>query len=173
MDMQLPNGVEDADTPDESVAKLPHATAYLLEFSKNRYVAFPPHTGVELVEQPRVVAVPGMPYFCLGLMAWHGKQIPLLDLGRLLLDEMPAPSSPTIGHVLVLAYQSVPGQALEYGAVNAPSLISMVEVVDSQQCELPAEPELLAGVSLSCFQYQGQAVPILDTAGIFSKPGGR
>jgi chemotaxis signal transduction protein len=170
MDMQLPDTVEDLAQADESVAQAPHATAYLLEYETGRFLAFPPHTGMELVEQPRVVYVPGMPPFCLGLMKWQGRQIPVLDLARLLLGRDSEPGLTTTGHVLVLAYQKAPGHALEYGAVNAPFLISMVSVEDSQQTDPSTEIKVLTGMSLSCFEYQGQAVPILDTARIFSKP---
>jgi len=170
MDMHLPYAVEDLLPGDEPVQSVPHATAYLLEYSKNRFVAFPAHTGVELIDQPVVVMVPGQPGFCLGLMPWQGGQrIPLIDLERLLKGHE-GQGSPSIGHVLVLAYQSAPGHALQYGAVLAPSLIRMIEVMDSQQCALPAEIEALPRISQSCFEYEGQAVPILDTARLFSGP---
>jgi chemotaxis signal transduction protein len=168
MDMQIPKDVEDLLTSEAVVADVPRATAYLLEYSKGRYVALPVHTGVELVEQPRVVPVPGMPYFCLGLIAWQGRQLPLLDLARLLLGPS-TQGSPSIGHVLVLAYQSAPGGALEYGAVCAPSLISKIEVVDGQQCELANGSDALAKMALSCFAIDGHAVPIVDSSKIFSK----
>jgi chemotaxis signal transduction protein len=171
MEMQLPSGVEDLLTPDEPVPEVPHATAYLLEYSQGHYFAFPAHTGVELVEQPRVVAVPGMPYFCLGLMAWQRRQLPLLDLAKLVAGPLPQGNgNPSIGHVLVLAYQTARGKALEYGAVCAPSLISKLEVIDSQQCELPKDSDLLPRIALSCFEYEGQAVPILDSASLFARP---
>jgi hypothetical protein len=169
MEMQLPSGLEDLLTSDDSVPDVPRATAYLLEYSKGHYFAFPAHTGVELVEQPRVVAVPGMPYFCLGLIAWQGRQLPLLDLAKLMAGPIAQGHPPLIGHVLVLAYQTAPGRALEYGAVCAPSLISKLEVVDSQQCELPKDNDLLPRISLSCVEIDGHAVPIVDSARIFSK----
>jgi len=171
MEMQLPSGVEDLLTSDDSVPDVPRATAYLLEYSKGHYFAFPAHTGVELVEQPRVVAVPGMPYFCLGLIAWQGRRLPLLDLAKLMAGPIAQSNGhPSIGHVLVLAYQTAPGKALEYGAVCAPSLISKLEVVDSQQCDLPKGSDLLPRIALSCFEYEGRAVPIIDSASLFSCP---
>jgi chemotaxis signal transduction protein len=169
MDTHSPYAVEDLLAGDEPAASVPHATAYLLEYRKNRFVAFPAHTGVELIDQPKVVIVPGQPGFCLGLMSWQGgRRIPLIDLEKLLTDGG-GQGSTSIGHVLVLAYQSAPNQALQYGAVLAPSLIRMIEVTDSQQWALPVEIEALPRISLSCFEYQGQAVPILDTAGLFSR----
>ena len=167
MDMHLPYVEENLHSADESIPNVPRAKAYLLEYRPGFFVAFPAHTGVELIDQPVIVMVPGMPSFCLGLMAWQGRRLPVLDLDRFLTGPG-VHGSPSVGHVLILAYQSAPGRALEYGAVLAPSLIQMIEVMDSQQCELPVDIERLPRLSLSCFEYEGQAVPVLDTARIFA-----
>lgn len=169
MDMHLPYVDEDLLSAGDSIPNVPRAKAYLLEYRQGGFVAFPAHTGVELIDQPVIVMVPGMPYFCVGLMAWQGRRLPVLDLDKLLTGPG-IDGNPPVGHVLILAYQSAPGRAVEYGAVLAPSLIQMIEVVDSQQCELPADIEGLPRLSLSCFEYEGQAVPVLDTARIFSRP---
>jgi chemotaxis signal transduction protein len=114
------------------------------------------------------VVVPGAPYYCLGLMAWEGRQLPLLDLDTLL-RAYPA-GEPSTGHVLVLAYQSAPGRALDYGAVCARSLVRMIEVADSQACELPRDSDLWPWIAMSCFEHEGRAVPVLDTARLFAPP---
>jgi chemotaxis signal transduction protein len=169
MDMYIPSAVEDVLSEDDSIPNIPRAKAYLLEYRPDCFVAFPAHTGVELVDQPVFLPVPGMPYFCLGLMAWQGRRIPLLDLDRLLTGPSVG-ANPLIGHVLVLAYQSAPGRALDYGAVLAPSLIRMIEVLDSQQCALPADIDALLRTALSCFEFEARPVPVLDTARVFSTP---
>jgi chemotaxis signal transduction protein len=169
MDMHLPYVDEDLLSADESAPSVPRAKAYLLEYGQGRFVAFPAHTGVELVEQPVIVTVPGMPYFCRGLMAWQGRRLPVLDLDKFLTGPG-LRGNPSVGHVLILAYQSARGRAVEHGAVLAPSLIQMIEVMDSQQCELPADIQMLPRLALSCFEYEGRAVPVLDTGRIFSNP---
>lgn len=169
MDMQLPDFGDDMLSSEEAGPIVPRAKAYILEYGQGGLVAFPAHTGVELVDQPRYVVVPGMPYFCQGLMAWQGRRIPLLDLNKFLRGPE-AQRTSSVGHVLILAYQSAAGQALEYGAVLAPALIQMIDVIDSQQCALPADIAVLSGISLSCFEYEGRPVPVLDTARIFCKP---
>jgi chemotaxis signal transduction protein len=169
MDMYIPSAVEDVLPEDDAIPNVPRAKAYLLEYRQGCFVAFPAHTGVELVDQPEFVVVPGMPYFCLGLMAWQGRRLPLLDLDRLL-NGPGVLGRPSIGHVLVLAYQCAPGQALKYGALLAPSLIQMIDVIDSQQCPLPTDIPGLPRISLSCFEFEGKAVPVLDTARLFANP---
>ena len=147
----------------------PRAPARLLEYKRGCFVAFPAHATIGLIDSPTIVAVPGTPYYCLGLMAWQGRQLPLLDLNTLL-RAYPENEQPPAGHVLVLAYQSAPGQPLQYGAVCAPWLVRMIEVADSQQCELPGDSDLWPWISVSCFDYEGHAVPVLDTSRLFARP---
>jgi chemotaxis signal transduction protein len=170
MDTQLPQTIEgihaEADAaplPDEA-----RATARLLEYRRGQFVAFPAHTTVELVARPALLVVPGSPYYCYGLMAWQGRQIPLLDLNTLL-RAYPDERAPAIDHVLVLAWQRAPRQPIDYGAVCAPSLLQMIEVGDSQQCELPSHSDLWPLIAWSCFYHAGQAVPVLDTGRLFAQ----
>ncbi len=154
----------DGEAPPEA-----RAPARLLEYKRGCFVAFPAHATIGLLENPEVVPVPGAPYYCLGLMPWQGRQLPLLDLDTLL-RAYPAAAPPDSGHVLVLAYQGAPGRALEYGAVCAPWLVQMIQVTDSQQCELPPDSDLWPWISLACFEHEGHAVPVLDTARLFGPP---
>lgn len=150
------------ETPTES-----RALACVLEYAAGAFVALPIHSGVELVEKPRFVPVPGMPEHALGLMAWQGRQLPLIDLASYLRGE-PAPAGEQMSHVLVTAYQTARGEPIEYGAVNAPFLVRMVEVGNSQACPLPAELLDRADATVSCFRYQDEPVAVLDLARIFT-----
>ncbi|MEQ1658669.1 MAG: hypothetical protein ABL896_07815, partial [Hylemonella sp.] len=62
MDMQLPVLVDDA-LPAEAGRETP-ALACVLEYGADSFIALPVHAGVELVESPRLVPVPGMAHFC-------------------------------------------------------------------------------------------------------------
>jgi chemotaxis signal transduction protein len=166
MDMQLPV-LFDA-LRDES-AREASALACVLEYSADSFIALPVHAGVELIEQPRVVPVPGMAHFCRGLLPWQGRQLPLVDL-RAYLGGIGSPASPSFNHVLVVAYQSAPDDAIEYGAFCAPFLIRMVEVVDSDQCPLPQGQACWTGIAISCFLHQGRVIPVLDPSRIFLSP---
>ena len=169
MDRQIQDRVEDLEPPPEAAPREARTPARLLEYRHGGFVAFPAHTTVGLIECPPVVAVPGAPYYCRGLVAWQERRLPLLDL-HTLLRAYPAPNEPPIGHVLVLAYQSAPGLPLDYGAVCARSLVRMIEVADSQACALPGDSDLWPWISLSCFEHEGHCVPVLDTARLFGEP---
>ena len=162
------DGALPADPP-EAGATEPRVAARLLEYQRGRFVAFAAHTTLELIERPPLVTVPGAPYYCRGLVAWQGRQLPLLDL-HTLLRAYPDEYAQPLRHVLVLAFQRAPRQPLEYGALCAPSLLRMVQVADSQQCPLPTDSDLWPWLALACFTYEGEAVPVLDTARLFAQP---
>lgn len=169
MDTELSRLAAAPQAPSQGAAEEPRAPARLLEYKRGCFVAFPAHATIGLVDNPKVAAVPGAPYYCLGLMSWQGRELPLLDLNTLL-RAYPDADPPPAGHVLVLAYQSAPREPLQYGAVCAPWLVRMVEVADSQQCDLPEDSDLWPWISLACFDHEGRAVPILDTSRLFGPP---
>lgn len=170
MELELPQAIDGARAyPEAAATGEARAPARLLEYKRGCFVAFAAHATIGLIDSPAVVPVPGAPYYCLGLMAWQGRQLPLLDLNTLL-RAYPDEEAPAAGHVLVLAYQRAPGRPLDYGAVCAPWLVRMIEVADSQQCELPGDSDLWPWISLSCFEHDGQAVPVLDTSAVFAPP---
>ena len=168
-DLQLPAQDDELQLPADGASQELRTPARLLEYKRGGFVAFPAHTTVGLIECPTVLAVPGAPYYCLGLIAWQGNLLPLLDLNTLL-RAYPDGGQAPIGHVLVLAYQSAPGRPVEYGAVCARLLVRMIEVADSQQCDLPGDSDLWPWIALSCFEFEGRAVPVLDTARLFAEP---
>lgn len=167
MDLRPPLLVDDA-LPGEAGSD-PPALACVLEYAADSFIALPVHAGVELVESPRLVPVPGMAHFCRGLVAWRGRQLPLIDLQAYLWG-MDSPASPPFSHVLMVAYQVAPGAAIEYGAFCAPFLIRMVEVVDSDQCPLPGGEARWDGIAISCFLHQGRVIPVLEPSRIFTSP---
>jgi hypothetical protein len=163
--------IEDAALETTSVAcgaEEIHAQARLLEYKQGSYVAFAPHVTVGLVHQPQLISVPGAPNYALGLIPWDGRYIPLIDLASLL-HTFPQGKIPAVDHVLVLAFQRAPGEPLEHGAVCAPYLVKTVEVTDSRQRALPDDSHLWPLTAISCFEFQGAAVPVLDTALVFGQ----
>lgn len=169
MDMQTPELLEKKLTEEGMTPHSEVALACLLDYAPGASVALPVHSGVELIEQPRIVPVPGMPACCLGLLTWQGRQLPLIDLRRYLDASCPIDVT-YFSHVLVVAYQTSRGMPIEYGALCAPFLIRMIEVADSQQCASEASESILNSLSISCFQYQGRAVPVIEPARLFSRP---
>ena len=165
--MQLPVPIDEA-FPEDAGRESP-ALACVLEYAADSFIALPVHAGVELVESPRLVPVPGMAHFCQGLVAWQGRQLPLIDL-QAYLGGVDAPAATPFVHVLIVAYQVAPGLPIDYGAFCAPSLIRMVEVLDSDQCPLPVGQARWDNIAISCFLHRGRAIPVLEPSRIFTSP---
>lgn len=144
------------------------APARIVEFARDHYLALPLHTTLEIVENPDILPVPGAAPHARGLLLWQENWIPVIDLARLLLPQI-APTAGTSKYILVLAFQRVPGQPLEYGALVLPVLPETVFVDDSMACKLPDDSPFWPEISLSCFSYRGEAIPIVDTGRLFGR----
>jgi CheW-like domain len=166
MDMTRPADLEP--TPGSSgPGEAPTAVARLLEYERGHWVALAQHATLEVLDDATVVEVPGSAYYCTGLTRWQGNWLPVIDLQVLLhayRKEYALPSR----YLLVVAYQTAAGEPLCHGAISLPSLPATVAVSDSAQCALPGDCDLWSQLALSCFEHEGRAVPILDTARLFA-----
>lgn len=144
------------------------AIARLIEYRPNCRIALPPHCTVEVVENPHIVPVPASAPYALGLMAWQGDWLPLIDLAGIL----PGPATTQAGtlphYALVVSYQPAPQQPALHGALALRVLPEFTAVTDAQQCAYPDAHPRWAELSLSCFLHDGQPVPILDSNRLFA-----
>lgn len=144
-------------------------SAQLIRYNHERCVALPMHTAIEVLdEQPPTVDVPGASYYCRQLVRWRGRWLPLLDLHTLLRAHLPEGADRTPRYVLVMAYQATLRGTLAYGAIGLTALPQVISVGDAMQCDLPTDSDLWPVLALACFQHEGHAVPIVDTARLFS-----
>ena len=145
----------------------PAVVARLVEYAPGRFIALPPHTTLEVVENPQPVAVPGGAYYGHGLLAWQERRIPLVNLLALLKAHTAPGAMALPRYALVVAYQVAPGQPVLHGAIAMAQLPEAVMVKDDAGCPLPADSDLWPLVCLSCFMHEGQPVPIVDTGKLF------
>ncbi len=145
--------------------------ARLLPYRRERYVAVAVHATVEILEGPRIVHVPGGARHCHRLVRWRGRWLALLELDKLL-QTHPSVDSAQPRPVLVVAYQPAPGHPVEHAALELPALPGTVLVSDAMACELPSDHALWPELALSCFTHEGEAVPVLDVARLFTRNPG-
>jgi chemotaxis signal transduction protein len=145
------------------------ALARVIDYAHGRLAALAPHTTIEVVENPRATVVPGAAYYALGLLEWQGRQIPLVDLDTLLLAYPRDDQANPPRYALVVAFQRLPGSAVEYGAVALAKLPETVAVADDASCAFPSTSDMWPLLAISCFRRSGQAVPIIDTARLFGR----
>ena len=151
-------------TEDIVNAPLAQVAARLISYAHDRYIAFPPHATYGLIDNPEIVIVPGAAFYAYGLLNWQGMKLPFLDFNALLQQVRAKSTIPR--YALIIAYQSA-GQ-LEYGAIGVDALPLTVNVGDADQCELPGDSPLWISFTRSCFQYNGQPVPVIDTTRLFA-----
>ena len=145
------------------------AAARMAAYTRGKFVAFAPHVAQELLERPQWVSVPGAAYYAYGLLRWQARWVPFVHLESLLRAYPAINTSTAPQYALILAYQNAPGQPLQYGAIAVDSIPHSVLASDADFCPLPDDSDMWATLALSCFRHQGQAVPILDSAKIFSE----
>lgn len=150
----------------------PRASARLIEYANNSYFVLPPHTTVEIIDHPAIVAVPGAAYYAYGLMKWQEHYIPIIDIDTLLRAYHDMPGNTVPRYALVVAYQRAPGAPIEHGALGLAALPQTIEVGDEAWCDLPASSDLWPLLALSCVRYHSAIVPILDTAKLFIRHHG-
>lgn len=171
MDLQqlvLPSDATLRESPENTIAACgARAIARLIECSRDCHVCLPPHTTVEIIEHPVIVAVPGAAYYTCGLLAWQGHHLPVLDIDTLLRAHAEAHDPVPPRYALVVAYQRAPNDRLEYGAIALSRLPQTIEVGDESWCDLPTTSDIWPLLSLSCFLHGSHVVPIVDTAKLF------
>ena len=154
--------------PEVPAPALATAPARLIEFERGRHIALPVQATLEVIDEPKILPVPGAAYYGAGITKWQGRWLPVLDLHVLLnafRKEFIAPTR----YLLVLAYQSAPRQPLRHGVLALPSLPLTVEIDDNAACALPTDSDLWPLIALSCFEHEGKAVPVVDPARLFER----
>jgi purine-binding chemotaxis protein CheW len=127
--------------------------------------ALPAHTTLEIVDHPQAVRVPGARPYALGLLAWQGERIALIDFAVKLGAAARRTQPPR--YALVVAYQSAPGAPMGHGAIALDTLPDSVMVDDDAACALP-ESRTWRDIAIACFEQDGLPVPVVDTAALMS-----
>ncbi|HVZ46060.1 MAG TPA: chemotaxis protein CheW [Ramlibacter sp.] len=138
------------------------AIARLVEYAPGKCIALAAHATVEIVKQPAPVAVPGAAHHAMGLLAWQGQRIAMIDLAAWAKG---ARARESARYALVLACG--PGA---FAALALDALPVNVTVRDAQQCDLPERDAPLRHAALSCVDIDGEAVPIVDVARLLGAP---
>lgn len=138
--------------------------ARLLDVFWTHPVALPPQASLEIVETPKLLTVPGAKCYLQGLMHWQNRHIPVLNLKSLLTGTHQTVQS---SYCLVVLYRYPQTQIIEYGAILLEDIARTVWVKDSDFTELPEAGKLWPLIADSCFAFNNQHIPILNTQSLF------
>ena len=130
--------------------------------------ALPAHTTLEIVEHPQAARVPAAPAHALGLLAWQGRRIALIDVAVQLGAAAARRQPPRFA--LIVAHQAAPGAPVEHGAIALDALPETVTIADTAQCALP-ESRTWRDIAIACFERDGLPIPVVEASALFRSRG--
>jgi hypothetical protein len=113
--------------------------------------------------------VPYAPPYCSRVCFWEGRALPVLDLA---VRAGVASAALDIRFAAVVGYRNHDDAFLQYGVLPLRVPPMRVEVNDWHACELPAALAVWRPFAVSCFLWEGLAVPVVDLRCAFAPPGG-
>ena len=147
----------------KDIKSLSGVNAWVLDFGMGNRAAVGARELFHLIDVPISFIVPCTPAYCRRVLFWHGKLLPLMDLAsRMGEAEQEAP------YIAVVGYQLKRGDYPQFGALQMVSPPSQVTVSDAQACEIPEDLKGWHSLAISCFEHNGDAVPILNLNRVFN-----
>ncbi|HEY6096372.1 MAG TPA: chemotaxis protein CheW [Gallionellaceae bacterium] len=139
--------------------------AWLLDLGASNRAAVGVRELLHLIDAPRTHEIPCTPAYCRHAVLWQDRLLPVMDMAGRLGGELQTGSL-----LAVVGYQQVRGELPRFGALMLASPPRQVEVSNEQACDLPEEAQRWKSLAISCFDYQGDAVPVLNLGRIFDAP---
>ena len=142
-----------------------HTNAWLLDFGQSLRAAVGARVLLQIFDNPQLHEVPCTPAYCRSVLPWQGRLLPVMDMAARLTD---TPQAQRL--VAVAGYQERPEVPVRFGALLLSAPPVAIAVSDAQSCPLPEQLPGWGQLSLSCFDHQGEAVPVLHLGRIFGRP---
>lgn len=139
--------------------------AWLLDFGRGLKAAVGIHEMVHVLLEFELHEVPCTPLYCNEVIFWEKRILPILDMATLLEGQRAVHSKDILGIAL---YQLEADKPLELGGLHLVNTPTAIHVKDEDACELPSYQEVWRPLAISCFDYEGTAIPVLDLAYLFS-----
>ena len=139
--------------------------AWILDFGMDFKAALGARELLHLIDVPKTFTVPCTPSYCRKVVSWQGRLLPVMDVA-FRLSGVSQPEQ----FIAVVGYQQKRGEYPQFGAVLMTTPPRHVAVNDKQACELPETMQRWSELIISCFELQGDAVPVLNLNQLFSPP---
>lgn len=140
--------------------------AWLLELDAAIQIAVGQFELIHIVDKPEYINIPQAPEYCKDVIIWNNHIVPVMNLSLIGASQSIDEVNERI--VAILAYADEHGEYI-YGGIKLLEIPELNRVQNSQQCQLPEHFDQWTNISLSCFRSdKGNAVPIIDVAGLFS-----
>jgi len=142
------------------------SAAWMLALDDQLRAAVGERELIHLIETPTLLETPLSPYYCRQVVLWNHLLLPALDLSAWLWGRPQTDHNWKLAGVV--AYQTAPGAAPDYGALLLMGVPRRLRVADTQACPLPKHPSGWRELALSCFRQGENAIPILDLPHLFT-----
>lgn len=137
--------------------------AWILDFGMNYKAAVGGRELFHLIDAPVTFEIPHAPWYCRKVISWQGRMLPVMDLAARLSYVVHE-----LKFIAVVGYQNKRGDQPEYAALQLDSPPRQVLVRDEQACALPENSSGWERISIACFDYQGEAFPVLNLNKLFN-----
>ena len=137
--------------------------AWILDLGMGYKAALGWRELLHFIDIPITFAVPCTPLYCHNVLFWQGQLLPVMDVASRL-----GGTAQKAQFIAVVGYQQKRGEYPQFGALQLASLPAQVAVSDEQACKLPEKSQGWDELAISCFDYRGDAVPVLDLNRLFN-----
>jgi chemotaxis signal transduction protein len=118
---------------------------------------------LHLIDVPTTFAVPCTPAYCNRVIFWQDRLLPVIDLAARLGGE-----AQQAQFVAVVGYQQKRGDYPKFGALLLASPPRQLAVSDDQACAMTEQSQGWMELAISCFDYQGEAIHVLNLNKLFT-----
>jgi len=140
--------------------------AWILDFGGSVRVAIGELELIHLETQPKLFSVPKTPNYCQNVVIWQDTIVPAIDLGIALKGQVNAHET---CYAAIVRYRTVANGPLAYAALLLAEIPVRMIINDSLACPLPNELIALKALAVSCFSLNGESIPIIELASVFSQ----
>ncbi|HEU0187135.1 MAG TPA: hypothetical protein VFR06_04495 [Gallionellaceae bacterium] len=141
------------------------AKAWLLDFGAVHKAAVGTRELLHLIDAPVTFDVPLAPAYCHQVVMWQERLLPVLDMSMRV-----GGAAQSGAFLAVVGYQQRRGEFPLFGALRLSAPPRQLSVGDDQACALPETFATWQPWVVSCFEQQGQAIPILNLGRLFETP---
>ena len=136
--------------------------AWILDFGNNYKAAVGGRELLHLIDTPVIYAVPHTPSFCNKVVSWQEQLLPVMDIAAKL-----GGANQSVKFIAVVGYQNQRGKQPEYAGLKLDSPPKQVSISDEHACNLPEAAQFWHEIAISCFEYQGEAIPVINLQVVF------
>lgn len=137
--------------------------AWVLDLGMGYKAAVGRRELLHLIDVPKTFVVPCTPSYCHKIVFWQERLLPVMDIASRLCG-----TAQEAQFIAVIGYQQKRGDSPQFGALLLASTPLQVAVSDEQACTLPENPQGWDELAISCFEYDGDALPVLNLNRLFN-----